>query len=76
MAKRGFASKEEAEEAARRQAGWGLNMIPYHCRDPVTSSLLSAAAAIINAAYDAYDAVEVRFQDLPATPGHERAIPA
>lgn len=48
-------------------------MIPYHCRDPVTSSLLSAAPAIINAAYDA---VEVRFQDLPATPGHERAIPA
>lgn len=36
VAKRDFASKEEAEEAARRLAGWGLNMIVYRYCDPVT----------------------------------------
>ena len=36
VAKRDFASKEEAEEAARRLAGWGLNMIVYQYCDPVT----------------------------------------
>lgn len=36
VAKRGFPSKEEAEEAARRLAGWGLTMIVYRYCDPVT----------------------------------------
>lgn len=36
VAKRGFPSKEEAEEAARTLAGWGLTMIVYQYRDPVT----------------------------------------
>lgn len=36
MAKRGFASREEAEEAIRKLGRYGSDMIPYHYRDPVT----------------------------------------
>ncbi len=36
MAKRGFASKDEAEEAIRMLGRYATRMVPYHYRDPVT----------------------------------------